>query len=121
MTGPEGLAAVLEGSQTGPSGLDHETRDAMTIRPEDAGRRDPRPEKHSELEWPFCGDEYPPLRGTLSTIVCTKAPHPAGEGHLNEASGLGWRDRGTARLPRGPECRRQVLIAETPDRRIRRR
>jgi hypothetical protein len=72
----------------------------MTIGPEDAGRRDPRPETHSELEWPFCGEEYPPLRGTLSTMVCTKAPHPAAEGHLNEASGLGWRDRRAARLAR---------------------
>jgi hypothetical protein len=74
----------------------------VTTRPEDGGGRDPRPETPSELDWPFCGEEYPPLRGTLSTMVCTKAPHPAAEGHLNEASGLGWRDRGAARLPRGP-------------------
>lgn len=79
-----------------------ETRDTVAIEPKDRDRRNPRPETHSELELPFCGDEYPPLKGTLSTMVCTKEPHPATETHLNEATGLGWRDRGAARSPYGP-------------------
>jgi hypothetical protein len=65
----------------------------VTIGPKDWGWRDPRPETHSQPELPFCGHEYPPLKGTLSTMVCTKEPHPATETHLNEETGLGWRDR----------------------------
>ena len=40
---------------------------------------------------PFCGDEYPPLKGSPGAVVCTKPPHPATEPHLNEETGWAWR------------------------------
>jgi hypothetical protein len=40
---------------------------------------------------PFCGDEYPPLKGSPGTVVCTKPCHPAAERHLNEDTGWVWR------------------------------
>jgi hypothetical protein len=48
------------------------------------------PQAHSELDWPFCGDEYPPLKGSPGAVVCTKPPHPATEIHLNEDTGWVW-------------------------------
>lgn len=63
----------------------------MAIGPKDRGRLGPW--THSELELPFCGDEYPPLKGSPGAVVCTKAPHPPTEIHLNEETGWVWRDR----------------------------
>ena len=48
------------------------------------------PQAHNPLDWPFCGDEYPPLKGSPGTVVCTKSPHPATEIHLNEETGWVW-------------------------------
>jgi hypothetical protein len=42
---------------------------------------------HDELKWPFCGDEYPPLKGSPGALVCTKPQHPGTEIHLNEETG----------------------------------
>lgn len=61
-------------------------------RPGERGRLAPGArDEHDELQWPFCGDEYPPLKGTLGALVCTKAPHPPTEIHLNEETGWVWR------------------------------
>ncbi len=59
--------------------------------PRDRGRLAPR--ARNELELPFCGDEYPPLKGSPGTVVCTKAQHPATEIHMNEETGWVWRGR----------------------------
>lgn len=58
----------------------------MAIGPNDRGRG------RREQEWPFCGDEYPPLKGSPGTVVCTKDPHPASEWHLNEETGWVWQN-----------------------------
>jgi hypothetical protein len=42
------------------------------------------------MRWPFCGDEYPPLKDSPGTVVCTKAQHPETEMHLNEETGWVW-------------------------------
>lgn len=63
----------------------------MAIGPNDRGRL--APQGRGEPEWPFCGDEYPPLKGSPGTVVCTKEPHPAQEWHLNEETGWTWQDR----------------------------
>lgn len=39
---------------------------------------------------PFCGDEYPPLKASPGTVVCTKPAHPETERHLNEETGWVW-------------------------------
>jgi len=39
---------------------------------------------------PFCGDEYPPLKASPGTVICTKACHPKTEMHLNEETGWVW-------------------------------
>lgn len=46
-----------------------------------------------EVSPPFCGDEYPPLKGSPGAVVCTKPWHPAAEMHLNEETGWVWRDQ----------------------------
>ncbi len=43
---------------------------------------------------PFCGDEYPPLKGSPGAVVCTRPSHPATERHLNEETGWVWRTAG---------------------------
>jgi hypothetical protein len=62
----------------------------MVTGPNDRGRLAPR--RRDEMQWPFCGDEYPPLKGSPGTVVCTKEPHPAAEWHLNEETGWVWQD-----------------------------
>ena len=39
---------------------------------------------------PFCGDEYPPLKASPGTVICTKPCHPTTELHLNEETGWVW-------------------------------
>ena len=39
---------------------------------------------------PFCGDEYPPLKGSPGTVICTKPCHPRTELHMNEETGWHW-------------------------------
>jgi hypothetical protein len=43
-----------------------------------------------EAAAPFCGDEYPPLKGAPGTVVCTKPCHPSTEFHENEETGWVW-------------------------------
>ena len=67
-------------------------------RPEERGRLAPGARDH--LEWPFCGDEYPPLKGSPGAVVCTKPRHQVTEVHLNEETGWVWRSGREAWLPR---------------------
>jgi len=39
---------------------------------------------------PFCGDEYPPLKVSPGTVICTKPCHPETEMHLDEETGWVW-------------------------------
>ena len=63
----------------------------MAIEKRDANAPDPR--GREELDLPFCGDEYPPLKGSPGAVICTKPTHPATEIHLNEETGWVWRTR----------------------------
>lgn len=56
--------------------------------PGERGRLAPR--TRGEVGMPFCGDEYPPLKGSPGTVVCTKPQHPVTEMHLNEETGWVW-------------------------------
>ncbi len=57
----------------------------------EAGRSgEPGPWHRGEVSPPFCGDEYPPLKGSPGTVVCTKPAHPEAELHLNEETGWAW-------------------------------
>ena len=47
----------------------------------------------SEIALPFCGDEYPPLKGSPGAVICTKACHPETQMHMNEESGWVWWDQ----------------------------
>jgi hypothetical protein len=42
---------------------------------------------------PFCGDEYPPLKGSPGAVICTKACHPQTQMHMNEETGWVWWDQ----------------------------
>jgi hypothetical protein len=44
----------------------------------------------SEIPLPFCGDEYPPLKGSPGAVICTKACHPETQMHQNEETGWVW-------------------------------
>lgn len=66
-------------------------------RPEERGRL--APGARADLEWPFCGDEYPPLKGSPGAVVCTKPRHPPTEIHLNEETGWVWRSGQESRRP----------------------
>ena len=65
-------------------------KDTWTKRPAERGRL--APQVRDEAGWPFCGDEYPPLKGAPGTVVCTKPRHPAADMHLNEETGWAWPD-----------------------------
>jgi hypothetical protein len=39
---------------------------------------------------PFCGHEYPPLKGSPGAVICTRPCHPETETHLNEETGWVW-------------------------------
>ena len=47
----------------------------------------------SETTLPFCGDEYPPLKGSPGAVICTKACHPETQTHMNEETGWVWWDQ----------------------------
>lgn len=64
------------------------------------GRLAPRP--RDQMMWPFCGDEYPPLKGSPGTVVCTKPQHPETEMHLNEETGWVWPSEQENQPPREP-------------------
>jgi hypothetical protein len=55
------------------------------------GRDEPAAWDDGDLGPPFCGDEYPPLKGSPGTVICTKPCHPEAEIHLNEETGWVWR------------------------------
>lgn len=66
----------------------------MDTGPEDRGRPAPQArgeQAHGEPEWPFCGEEYPPLKDSPAAVVCTKSQHPETEIHVNEEYGWAWR------------------------------
>ena len=54
----------------------------------------PAPWAPGSAEPPFCGDEYPPLKGAPGAVVCTKECHPATEVHLNHETGWRWQAAG---------------------------
>lgn len=56
----------------------------------DAGATGPVPWGPGSTQPPFCGDEYPPLKGAPGAVICTKPGHPATEHHLNEETGWVW-------------------------------
>ena len=43
-----------------------------------------------EVSLPFCGSEYPPLKGSPGAVICTKACHPETQMHMNEETGWVW-------------------------------
>ncbi len=43
-----------------------------------------------DVRLPFCGDEYPPLKVSPGTVICTKPCHPETEMHLDEETGWVW-------------------------------
>ena len=47
----------------------------------------------SEITLPFCGDEYPPLKGSPGAVICTKACHRETQLHMNEETGWVWWDQ----------------------------
>lgn len=49
------------------------------------------PRKSEELQWPFCGDEYPPLKGSPGFGGVYQAAASATKIHLNEETGWVWR------------------------------
>ena len=61
----------------------------MSAEAEEWGGLAPRAE--GDVGLPFCGDEYPPLKASPGTVVCTKPCHPETEMHLNEETGWVWR------------------------------
>ena len=63
-------------------------KDTWTKRPAERGRL--APPVCNEAGWPFCGDEYSPLKGAPGTVVGTKPRHPATAMHLNEETGWAW-------------------------------
>lgn len=50
----------------------------------------PAPWDCGEDLMPFCGDEYPPLKGSPGAVICTKPSHPHTEMHLNDETGWVW-------------------------------
>jgi hypothetical protein len=51
----------------------------------------PAPRADGDVRLPFCGDEYPPLKASPGTVICTKPCHSETETHLNEETGWVWR------------------------------
>ena len=43
-----------------------------------------------DIPFPFCGDDYPPLKGSPGAVVCTKSCHCKTEMHMNEETGWVW-------------------------------
>ena len=43
-----------------------------------------------DIPFPFCGDDYPPLKGSPGAVVCTKSCHGKTEMHMNEETGWVW-------------------------------
>jgi hypothetical protein len=44
----------------------------------------------ADIPLPFCGDDYPPLKGSPGAVVCTKSCHCETEMHMNEKTGWVW-------------------------------
>jgi hypothetical protein len=65
----------------------------VAIEKRDSSAPDPDPRAWQELDLPFCGDEYPPLKGSPGAVICTKPCHLYTEIHLNQETGWVWRTR----------------------------
>lgn len=68
--------------------------DAMRGSPDAGAAGRSAPWAPGSTQPPFCGDEYPPLKGSPGAVVCTKPCHPATEPHLNQETGWAWRTTG---------------------------
>ena len=64
----------------------------MTDRVERRGQGTPSRFAGVDLTFPFCGDDYPPLKGSPGAVICTKRCHGKTEMHLNEEIGWVWWD-----------------------------
>ena len=62
----------------------------MTDRADQGDPEVPAPKAGQEFLPPFCGHEYPPLKGSPGTVICTKSCHPETETHLNGETGWAW-------------------------------
>jgi hypothetical protein len=70
------------------------TKEAVMTNGAEAGSSGaPARKASSEMPLPFCGDEYPPLKGSPGAVVCTKACHPQTQMHMNEETGWVWWDQ----------------------------
>lgn len=70
------------------------TRKAEMMNGAAAGSSDASARRASfEMPLPFCGDEYPPLKGSPGAMICTKAYHPETQMHMNEETGWVWWDQ----------------------------
>jgi len=43
-----------------------------------------------DITLPFCDNDYPPLKGSSGTVICTKSSHGKTEMHMNEETGWVW-------------------------------
>lgn len=64
----------------------------MKDRPETGHRGVPARLSSSHVPLPFCGHEYPPLKGSPGAVICTKPCHPGREMHMNDETGWWWPD-----------------------------
>ena len=85
--GPDQVGVALDQDLADPGALGAVRRQRPQPRPAERGRL--APQVRDEAGWPFCGDEYPPLKGAPGTVVCTKPRYPATDMHLNEETGWG--------------------------------
>ena len=62
----------------------------MTDRVESGGPGAPSRLAGVGITLPFCGDDYPPLKGSPGAVICTKPCHGKTEMHMNEETGWAW-------------------------------
>jgi hypothetical protein len=65
----------------------------MTDGAETRGSGPPTRRTSGQTPLPFCGDEYPPLKGSPAVVICTKSCHPETHVHMNEETGWVWWDQ----------------------------
>ena len=65
----------------------------MTDGAETRGSGPPTRRASGHMPRPFCGDEYPPLKGSPGAVICTKSCHPETQVHRNEETGWVWWDQ----------------------------
>jgi hypothetical protein len=77
---------------TAEAGMNEQERSKEApVSTEAAGRDELAAWDDGDTGLPFCGDEYPPLKGAPGTVICTKPCHPEAEMHQNEETGWVWR------------------------------